>query len=70
MAINLTVSDWQEIYYAIDTKLDCVKAGRYGSLTDAENKRWEEHLQSILEKIGVDAETAIWEGVKPLKRGG
>lgn len=65
--VKLTASDWQEIYYALDTKLHNIPgplplAGawtkeeeRKQRANDAANtKKWAAHLKSIMRKIGPD----------------
>ena len=42
----LTNDDWVEIYYALEGKLQ--------SQTVADDRRWQAHLQEIIEKIGPD----------------
>ena len=66
--IMLTQSDWQEIFYALETKKQSLQTGAYGP-EDApgQDAEWIGHLQSIQEKIGIDADLVIKNGVKPCR---
>ena len=69
MKTKLTAADWQEIYYAVDSKLhnlppalplsgpwseeQRLKMQRHDM---AQTRNWARHLKSILRKLGPDAE--------------
>jgi len=46
---RLTTRDWVEIHAALETKEKLLRDGLYG--TDAEARRWREHLATIRRKI-------------------
>lgn len=64
-AVKLTQEDWVEIYYALESKMEEIRAGEYGDTTESK-RAWVKHLKSIMEKVGPDGETAIERGVEPL----
>lgn len=50
--IDLLNDDWIEIYYALEATARRIKNGDYGPEEKrGENKRWIEHLNSIMEQI-------------------
>lgn len=50
--IELSDSDWIEIYYALGDKADNIKRGGYGpEHKKGQNKEWRGHLHLIMEKI-------------------
>lgn len=56
---DLTVCDWEEISAAVWTKQVALAQGRYGrDETKGDTKRWIEHLDEILKKIGEDGHGA------------
>lgn len=69
MAINqsgivLSRNDWGEIYYALESKLEVIKQGRYDPEDEpGQNEKWSADLKSILQKIGPDGEEAVKHGV-------
>ena len=50
----LSEEDWNEIYYALETKLGMIKNGYYASGRKGDNQTWMSHLRSIIHKIGPD----------------
>ena len=52
--VNLTTTDWTEIYYALETKKNTVVA----------YKGWVSHLNKIMDAIGVDGKKAAEKGVE------
>lgn len=50
--IGLTKDDWTEIFYALQYKRDTSPAVQH-------DKRWTDHLDKILKKIGPDGERAL-----------
>jgi hypothetical protein len=62
--ILLTADDWQEIYYALETKRIGIKEGKFGPEDEpGHNKKWIAQLESIEAKIGPDGEEAAKRGV-------
>jgi hypothetical protein len=58
--LGLTECDWEEIYYAIDTKIQALEDGKYGPGDyPCQNKEWVTHLTEIQGKIGPDGKRAI-----------
>lgn len=53
--IKLTLEDWTEIFYALADKQE--------RLPKTE-KRWIKHLDKIMDKIGLDGESAASSGVE------
>ena len=47
---QLTSEDWEEIYYALEYKLDWVQETQ----NDLKGRQWQQHLRAILAKIGPD----------------
>lgn len=62
--IYLSKADWEEIYYALESKMKGVFKGEYG--TGRSKRKWVKHLKSIMETIGPDGEIAIEKGVEAL----
>lgn len=60
---RLSERDWIEIYLAIASKLDRLKAGFYGR--DRKVREWREHLESILDALDTVREHFI--GGKPAR---
>lgn len=59
--VELTKEDWEEIYYALETKRTRIADGEYG---DGEiDQEWIEHLDKIMRKIGLEGEDAAKLGV-------
>ncbi len=57
--VSLSEADWVEIYNALWTKADDIRAGRYPDPEEdgeAELARWQRRLRDIMEKIGPDGE--------------
>lgn len=70
--VKLTPADWQEIFYALDSKLNTIPgplplAGKWTDAQmktqkekdDAETRRWADHLKRIMKKIGDDGKKAV-----------
>lgn len=55
-SLKLTVCDWEEIYYALDSKAHFIQKGYYGDETG--NRQWVEHLREIMKKVGEDGHAA------------
>ena len=62
--IYLSKADWEEIFYALESKMKGVFNGEYG--TGRSKSKWVKHLKSIMATIGPDGEIAIEKGVEPL----
>jgi hypothetical protein len=53
--VKLTKADWQEIYYALQTKAIAIASGLYGSEDKlGQDQRWIRDLRRIMSKIGPD----------------
>jgi hypothetical protein len=53
----LTVRQWSEIYYALETKAKMIKDGNYGpGESRGENGRWIEDLKEIMERIFIEVD--------------
>jgi hypothetical protein len=49
---ELDRSDWQEIYYALESKAKAVEEGHYGpEEEEGADEDWVEHIHSIMEEI-------------------
>ncbi len=48
---KLTAEDWAEVYYALDYKLT--------SAAVASDRRWRQHIKSIMRKIGPDGSNMV-----------
>lgn len=56
---RLSALDWQEIFYALETKAHAIKKGHYNMPDDrpqeyAFRRKWSRHLRRIMRKIGPD----------------
>ncbi len=50
--ISLTAGQWQEIYYALDSKMMAIKTGLMGpQLMRGENRKWISELADIMVEI-------------------
>jgi hypothetical protein len=74
--VLLTGGDWEEIYYALESKIhyirDGLRSGK-GQECDEEDlisKRWINHLNEIIHKIGPDGIEAAKKGTITILRGG
>jgi len=61
--IYLSKADWEEIFYALESKMKGVSNGEYG--TGTSKRKWVNHLKSIMATIGPDGEIAMEKGVVP-----
>lgn len=62
--IRLTRKDWAEIYYALETKSQALRQGKYGSENKVrEDADWIAHLEDVKRAIGPDGATAAQRGV-------
>lgn len=67
--VKLSKADWEEIYYALQTKKQAVQSGAMGAEDrPGADKAWEKHLDHILSRIGSDGEQAIARGVAPAEK--
>jgi hypothetical protein len=60
--IDLSRADWEEIYYALDSKVNLVNER---CPKDRLTRRWAKQLEAIKDAIGPDGETAADGGVHP-----
>ena len=64
MGVKLTKGDWEEIYYALETKRRMLESRESGEEDDpGEDEEWAAHLKGIQEVIGPDGEGAAEKGV-------
>jgi hypothetical protein len=70
-SIGLTASDWEEIYYALDTKLSRLKNGDYEKCLEHAkctcSEEWIAHINNIMDAIGPDGDDAFQRGVVSLE---
>ena len=50
-SIELSLSDWHEIYYSVDSKLDLLKKGQFGSPNSPGIAEWISQLKGILKEL-------------------
>jgi hypothetical protein len=64
--VVLTVDEWIEIYYALDTKVYDIRDGKYDEEDDPEfPNQWAGQLERIMRTIGPDGTEAAARGVEP-----
>jgi hypothetical protein len=62
--ISLTLEDWSEIYYALETKSLVLRQGSYGAEDKpGDDAQWLAQIEAIRRKIGPDGATAARKGV-------
>jgi hypothetical protein len=50
--IPMSTGDWEEIYYALESKEKAIKEGFYGKEDHpGQDKEWRAHLKAIMAKI-------------------
>ena len=49
IAIGLTARQWEEVYYALETKAERIRNGDYGKVKD--DPKWADELYAIGEEI-------------------
>lgn len=68
--VKLTTSDWREIYYAVETKLERLRRAEYGAeFQPSEDVKWIAQLERISHKIGEDGLLAALRGVQRSRSG-
>jgi len=64
--VTLTEHDWEEIYYALDTKFRAIHRGKYGDEDEpGDHRNWADHLERIMNAVGPDGTEAAARGVEP-----
>ncbi len=67
--IKLSLAEWSEIYYALDTKAMQLRNGDFGeSDEDCDVDAWADHLDRIAETIGEDGRNMYPEREVPDER--
>lgn len=52
IAMDLPRKDWEEIYYALESKVKAIQAGTYGPEDQpGQDRKWIAHMKSIMKKI-------------------
>lgn len=62
--VRLTQKDWAEIYYALETKSQALRQGKYGPEDKAlQDAKWIAHIEAVKQRIGPDGASAAKRGV-------
>jgi hypothetical protein len=66
--ITLTPKDWSEIYYALESKSQALRQGKYRPEEEpGQDDEWVAHIDAIRAKIGPDGSLAARAGITPRK---
>jgi hypothetical protein len=56
LSIPLTLRQWVEIYYSLDSKIAGIKSGSYGPDIKGDTKKWVNELADIMDEIEINVE--------------
>jgi hypothetical protein len=52
ITVTMAQADWEEAYYALETKVKGIEAGNYGPEDNpGDDEKWIRHLKAIMRKI-------------------